>query len=169
MPPLSPWEPLDPPIDPLRPLNSSLGLIELLILTLPQLPFKSSEDPSNVAVDPKGYLTPPPWPLGALQAYLDPLGPCRPTHWAPGTLKAYPLTPWDLIGLPLDPLRPRRPTLWPPQGRSRGPLLPSLVLFVSNKKVSVLCFMCSLVWFSMSFSPGLVLCFICSPGQPLYF
>ena len=52
--------PLTPgtPIDPLRPLNRSLGLNELL--RSPQLPFKSSKDPSNVVVDPVGHLTPPP-------------------------------------------------------------------------------------------------------------
>ena len=53
--PLGPRYP--PPLDPL-PLNRSLGLIELL--RSPQLPFKSSEDPSNVSVDPVGHLTPPP-------------------------------------------------------------------------------------------------------------
>ena len=54
--PLGP--PGNPPIHPLRPMNRSLGLIELL--KSPQLPYKSTEDPLNVAVDPMGYLTPPP-------------------------------------------------------------------------------------------------------------
>ena len=50
--------PRDAPLDPLGPLNRSLRLIELLIS--PQLPYKSSEDPSNVAIDLMGHLTPPP-------------------------------------------------------------------------------------------------------------
>ena len=52
----APLEPLGapgPPIDPLRHLNRSPGLIELL--KSPQLPYKSLEDPSNVAVDPMGH------------------------------------------------------------------------------------------------------------------
>ena len=53
---------------------------------------KESEDPSNVAADPMGHLTP-----------------CE-------TMKAYPLTtwdpftPWDPLGLPLERLGPSRPT-----------------------------------------------------------
>ena len=52
--------PLTPgtPIDPLRPLNRSLGLFECLKLS--QLPYKSSENPSNVTVDPMGHLYPSP-------------------------------------------------------------------------------------------------------------
>ena len=41
------------------------------------------------------------------------LGVCRPTIWLPGTLQTYPLTPWDLVGLPLGSLGPCSPTLWP--------------------------------------------------------
>ena len=53
--PLTPWDP--PPLPPGTP-NRSLGLIELQ--KSPQLPYKSSENPSNVAVDPMGQITPPP-------------------------------------------------------------------------------------------------------------
>ena len=49
---------LPPPSDPQLPLNRSLGLIELLRSL--HLLSKSSEDPSNVAVDLMGQLTPPP-------------------------------------------------------------------------------------------------------------
>ena len=95
-----PW-PQGPPINPQWPLNRSVGLIELL--RSPHLLFKSSEDPSNVAVDPMGQLTPRPWTLG--------------------TLSAYPLTTWDPVGLLFDPLGPSRPTPWPlPPTSSRGPI-----------------------------------------------
>ena len=60
------------PIKLLGPLHSSLGLIGLL--RSPRLHYKSSEDPSSVAVDPMIHLLPLP---------LDPLGPCRPTPLAP--------------------------------------------------------------------------------------
>ena len=53
-----------PLLTPWDPLNSSPGLIELL--KSPQLPYKSLEDPSNVTVDPRGNLAPPPWPPGTL-------------------------------------------------------------------------------------------------------
>ena len=39
-------------------INRCFGFIELL--RSPQPPYKSSEDPSNVDVDPMGHLTPPP-------------------------------------------------------------------------------------------------------------
>ena len=39
-------------------INRSFGFIELL--RSPQPPYKSSEDPSNVAVDPMGHPTPLP-------------------------------------------------------------------------------------------------------------
>ena len=55
--PLRPPGPSPPHRSPRTPRNRFLGLIELL--RSPQLPFKSSEDPSNVAVDPVGGLTPP--------------------------------------------------------------------------------------------------------------
>ena len=63
------------------------------------MPSKSSDDTSNLPVDP--------------------LGSCRPTTWPPGTLQAYPLTPWDPVGLPLDPLE---------RWSNRGPIYGSLVL-----------------------------------------
>ena len=44
------------------------------LLRSPRLHYKSSEDPSSVAVDPMKHLLPLP---------LDPLGPCRPTPLAP--------------------------------------------------------------------------------------
>ena len=62
--PLDPLGPPGPPIDPQWPLNRSLGLIELL--RSPHLLFKSSEEPSNVTVEPMGHLTHPPWPNGTL-------------------------------------------------------------------------------------------------------
>ena len=53
-----PIEPLGPPRPPWTPKHRSLALIELL--RSPQLPYKSSEDSSNVAADIMGHLTPPP-------------------------------------------------------------------------------------------------------------
>ena len=72
--PLDPPGP-PPPIDPLEFLNSSLGLIRLL--RSPEPHYKSSEDPSNVAVKSPLSLRPP-----------------------------SPLAPWDPVGQPLDPLGP---------------------------------------------------------------
>ena len=90
------------------PFKSSESLISR------HMPSESSEDPSNLFVDPLEPCRPTPWPPGTLQAYpltpwdpaglpLYPLGPCRKAPpWLPGTLKAYTLTPWD----PLGPLTP---------------------------------------------------------------
>ena len=66
--------------------------------------------------------------MGPCRLPLDPLGPWRPTPWPPGTLEAYPLTPWDPVGVPLEhqtnltnltnltnwPPRPTEP-LWQPR------------------------------------------------------
>ena len=60
-----PRTPCPPPHGPPRtPWPSSLGFIGLL--RSPGLPYKSSEDPSNVAIDHMGHLTPPSWPPGTL-------------------------------------------------------------------------------------------------------
>ena len=53
------------------------------------IPSKSSEDPSNLPVDPLGSCRPTPLPPGTLQSAglpLDSTGPSRPTPWPPGTL-----------------------------------------------------------------------------------
>ena len=47
--PMAPRDPLDAPFDPLRSLSRSLDLIELL--RPPQLPFKSSVDPSMASFE----------------------------------------------------------------------------------------------------------------------
>ena len=47
---LEPLDPLDVPLDPLRPLNIPPDLLGPL--SSPVLPYKSSEDLSNVSVDP---------------------------------------------------------------------------------------------------------------------
>ena len=78
--PMAPWDALKAPLDPVKPLfpnlldlpgplNSPLNLIGPL--RSPRLPYKLSEDPSNVADDPMGHI----------QLPLDPLWPCRPTSW----------------------------------------------------------------------------------------
>ena len=51
---LTPWDPHRTPQTP----KQLSWVIELL--KSPQLPYKSLEDPSNVAVDPRGNLAPPP-------------------------------------------------------------------------------------------------------------
>ena len=67
--PHDPWDPLAPLIDPLGSLKGSLDLNKLL--RSPQLPHKSSEDPSYVL-----WIL---WEWDILPLPIDPLGPCRPT------------------------------------------------------------------------------------------
>ena len=68
--PLDPLEPLDllDPLDPLDPLGP-LGPLDLLGASRsPVLPYKSSEDLSNVTVDPTGHPRRLSWPAGIPEA-----------------------------------------------------------------------------------------------------
>ena len=66
----APLDPLGIPGPPYRPPQTPKQVSwPHRLLRSPELHYKSSEDPSNVAADPMEHLTHPP----------DPLGPCRPT------------------------------------------------------------------------------------------